>query len=159
AEPEAVLAAPAGRWPPPPRLRLSPGGFGLIAGVKLRSPAAGELGDAAGGPAARGAGDARAGAATGSGLGGAARFAGALGQPAQAAAALAPLAIPAMRKDFLVDPYQVLEARAAGAGGVLVILRMLSRAEIEALLECARAQGLFVLLEAFDAHDLEPMHD
>ena len=31
----------------------------------------------------------------------------------------APLKVPAMRKDFLVDPYQVLEARAAGAGGVL----------------------------------------
>ena len=33
-----------------------------------------------------------------------------------------------MRKDFLVDPYQVIEARAAGAGGVLVIVRMLPRA-------------------------------
>ena len=39
---------------------------------------------------------------------------------------LAPLGVPAMRKDFLVDPYQVLEARAAGAGGVLIILRMLA---------------------------------
>jgi len=44
-----------------------------------------------------------------------------------------------MRKDFLVDPYQVLEARAAGAGGVLVILRMLSRDEIEALPQRAAA--------------------
>ena len=35
--------------------------------------------------------------------------------------------VPAMRKDFLVDPYQVVEARAAGAGGVLLILRMLPR--------------------------------
>jgi indole-3-glycerol phosphate synthase len=63
-----------------------------------------------------------------------------------------------MRKDFLVDPYQVLEARAAGAGGVLVIVRMLSRSDIEALLECARTHGLFVLLEAFDARDIEVMH-
>ncbi len=45
---------------------------------------------------------------------------------------------PAMRKDFLVDPYQVVEARLAGAGGVLVILRMLSRPELEALLATAR---------------------
>ena len=36
--------------------------------------------------------------------------------------------VPAMRKDFLVDPYQVYEARAAGAGGVLIILRMLAGA-------------------------------
>jgi len=62
-----------------------------------------------------------------------------------------------MRKDFLVDPYQVLEARAAGAGGVLLILRMLSPGTLAALIECARTHGLFVLLEAFDAHDLERM--
>jgi indole-3-glycerol phosphate synthase len=59
-----------------------------------------------------------------------------------------------MRKDFLVDAYQVYEARLAGAGGVLVILRMLSRAENEALLEAAAALGLFALLEAFDEADL-----
>ena len=39
-----------------------------------------------------------------------------------------------MRKDFLVDPYQVAEARAAGAGGVLIILRMLARQELQALM-------------------------
>jgi indole-3-glycerol phosphate synthase len=64
-----------------------------------------------------------------------------------------------MRKDFLVDPYQVLEARVAGAGGVLLIMRMLSRETLGALIECARSQGLFVLLEAFDARDLERMHE
>jgi len=58
-----------------------------------------------------------------------------------------------------VDPYQVLEARALGAGGVLVIVRMLSRSEIDALLDCARSLGLFVLLEAFDARDLELMRE
>jgi len=56
-----------------------------------------------------------------------------------------------------VDPYQVLEARAAGAGGVLVIVRMLSRSAIDALLDCAGSLGLFVLLEAFDARDIELM--
>src|SRR5207244_11969833 len=83
------------------------------------------------------------------------RFDGTLDDLASAARLLAPLAVPAMRKDFLVDPYQVLEARAAGAGGVLAIVRMLSRGELDALLDCARALGLFVLLEAFDARDLE----
>jgi indole-3-glycerol phosphate synthase len=60
-----------------------------------------------------------------------------------------------MRKDFLVDPYQVLEARAAGAGGVLVILRMLTRERIAGLLDVAADHHLFVLLEAFDGADLE----
>ena len=61
-----------------------------------------------------------------------------------------------MRKDFLVDPYQVLEARAAGAGGVLVILRMLPRrADRGAARRRARELGLFVLLEAFDEADIE----
>jgi indole-3-glycerol phosphate synthase len=59
-----------------------------------------------------------------------------------------------MRKDFLVDPYQVLEARAHGAGGVLLIVRMVTRARLVAMLDEAAAQGLFVLLEAFDADDL-----
>ena len=64
-----------------------------------------------------------------------------------------------MRKDFLVDPYQVLEARAAGAGGVLVILRMLPRAAIEALSNARGACRLFVLLEAFDDADIALMHE
>jgi indole-3-glycerol phosphate synthase len=68
---------------------------------------------------------------------------------------LAPLGVPAMRKDFLVDPYQVLEARAAGAGGVLVILRMLPAVQISELLDVAAEHRMFVLLEAFDEADLE----
>jgi indole-3-glycerol phosphate synthase len=83
------------------------------------------------------------------------RFDGTLQHLEEAARVLAPLDVPAMRKDFLVDPYQVLEARAAGAGGVLIILRMLSRAGAEELLETAGEHGLFVLLEAFDSADLD----
>ena len=82
------------------------------------------------------------------------RFDGSLEHLRQASAALAPLKVPTMRKDFLVDPYQVLEARAAGAGGVLLIVRMLSRSQMLALLDAAAEHGLFVLLEAFDAADL-----
>src|SRR5208283_1977213 len=77
----------------------------------------------------------------------------------QAAVMLAPLGIPAMRKDFIVDPYQVLEARAAGAGGVLIILRMLSRTRIGELLSVAAHHRLFVLLEAFDAEDWDLVRD
>jgi indole-3-glycerol phosphate synthase len=77
----------------------------------------------------------------------------------QAAAALQPLNVPAMRKDFLVHPYQVLEARAAGAGGILLIVRMLSRSQTLDLLDAAAAQQLFVLLEAFDAEDLNEIRE
>jgi len=152
---ESALEAAARQSPAPPPLRLDRSGFDLIAEVKLRSPAAGRLGQQGESLAARATAYAQAGAAAISVLTEPSRFDGSLEHLALATRALAPLAVPAMRKDFLVDPYQVLEARAAGAGGVLVIVRMLSRSAIGALLDCARSLGLFVLLEAFDARDLE----
>jgi indole-3-glycerol phosphate synthase len=136
-------------------LRLSGKGFDVIAELKLRSPAAGQLGDESQDWLGRIAAYARGGAAAVSVLTEPSRFDGTLEHLRQAAAVLAPLGVPAMRKDFLVDPYQVLEARAAGAGGVLVILRMLSRAQIVELLDVAAEHGMFVLLEAFDEADLE----
>ncbi|MGB6354251.1 MAG: indole-3-glycerol-phosphate synthase [Steroidobacteraceae bacterium] len=148
-ERRARAAAPAAR------LRLSGSGFDVIAELKLRSPAAGPLGDASHDWLGRIAAYARGGAAAVSVLTEPSRFDGTLDHLRQAAAALAPLGVPAMRKDFLVDPYQVLEARAAGAGGVLVILRMLSRPQIAQLLDVAAEHGMFVLLEAFDAADLQ----
>jgi indole-3-glycerol phosphate synthase len=63
-----------------------------------------------------------------------------------------------MRKDFLVDGYQVLEGRAAGAGGVLAIIRMLPVPALEDLIDTALALRMFVLLEAFDAQDIELAH-
>jgi len=138
-----------------PALRLSPAGFDVIAELKLRSPAAGMLGDPGQDWLARVAAYARGGAAAVSVLTEPSRFDGSLAHLEQAASVLKPLGIPAMRKDFIVDPYQVLEARAASAGGVLVILRMLPRVRIAELLEVAAEHGLFVLLEAFDAADLE----
>jgi indole-3-glycerol phosphate synthase len=59
-----------------------------------------------------------------------------------------------MRKDFLVDAYQVHEARAAGAGGVLIILRMLEPHALRALLDACAQWRMFALLEAFDETDL-----
>ena len=152
---EAALERAARESPAPPALRLDPSGFDLIAELKLRSPAAGRLSQPGEDVATRVTAYARAGATAVSVLTEPSRFDGALEDLSRAARALAPLAVPAMRKDFLVDPYQVLEARAAGAGGVLLIVRMLARAELDALLDCARALGLFVLLEAFDTRDLE----
>jgi indole-3-glycerol phosphate synthase len=60
-----------------------------------------------------------------------------------------------MRKDFIVDPYQLLEARAYGASGVLLIVRMVPHERLLALMDEAAELGLFVLLEAFSAGDLK----
>ncbi len=57
-------------------------------------------------------------------------------------ATLLPFAVPAMRKDFLVDRYQVLEARSHGACGVLLIVRMVPLAQLVAMLDCAADLGL-----------------
>jgi indole-3-glycerol phosphate synthase len=156
---DSALEQTCRQTPAPPALRSDPRGFDLIAELKLRSPAAGRLAAADADVPRQVTAYARAGAAAVSVLTEPERFDGSLAHLAAAARALAPLAVPALRKDFLVDPYQVLEARAAGAGGVLVILRMLAREEVASLLACAHAQGLFVLLEAFDAGDIALMHE
>jgi indole-3-glycerol phosphate synthase len=152
--PRQELQARARAMPPAPRLALSPGGFDLIAEVKLRSPAAGQLQGGGEDIGARVASYADAGAAAISVLTEPSRFDGALSHLALAASGVAGR-IPVMRKDFLVDDYQLYEARVAGAGGVLIILRMLARAELEALIEAAGQLGLFALLEAFDDADLK----
>lgn len=150
---DAELRRLATAMPAPLPLQLSAQGFDLIAEHKLRSPAVGKFKDAASDDfGARVRQYATAGAAAVSVLTEPARFDGSMAHLEQAARVLP---IPAMRKDFLVDPYQVLEARVAGAGGVLVIVRMLPLAELEALVDCALEQHLFVLLEAFDEADIE----
>lgn len=151
----AELERRARQAPPAPPLALSTAGFDVIAEMKLRSPAAGVLKDAAHDWRARVAAYARAGAAAVSVLTEPTRFDGSLEHLDEAVRVLRPLRVPAMRKDFLVDPYQVLEARAAGAGGVLLIIRMLPRSRTEELVDAAAEHGLFVLLEAFDAADIE----
>src|SRR6202046_1088672 len=150
-----ALERRARQAPPSAPLRLSPAGFDVIAELKLRSPAAGPLSDEGQDWLGRIAAYARGGAVAVSVLTEPSRFDGSLEHLRRAAAVLRPLGVPAMRKDFLVDPYQVLEARAAGAGGVVVILRMLTRARIVALLDVAAEHRMFVLLEAFDGADLE----
>jgi indole-3-glycerol phosphate synthase len=127
----------------------------VIAELKLRSPAEGQLRGAGHDWRSRVAGYARAGAAAVSVLTEPTRFDGSLEHLREAAATLGPLGVPAMRKDFIVDSYQIVEARAAGAGGVLLIARMLRREHLAELLGVAADLGLFVLLEAFDAADLE----
>src|ERR1700688_2633499 len=152
--PEAELRARPVASSVPPRLQLSSRRFDLIAEVKFRSPASGQLREGnESSVLARVAGYGEAGAAAVSVLTEPSRFDGSMRHLELAVRALAGR-IPAMRKDFLVDPYQILETRLAGAGGVLLILGMLDDAQLAALLKCALQLKLFVLLEAFDEADI-----
>ena len=134
--------------------------FDVIAELKRRSPAEGNL---AKGDSHPNQGDshlisrARAyvdgGAAAISVLTEPSRFDGELAHLEEVVAAVP--GTPVMRKDFLVDPVQVMEARAAGASGVLLITTMLDDATLATMLDCAFEHGMFVLLESFDADDLK----
>ena len=152
-ESEAALERRALAQAPAPALTLD--SFDVIAELKLRSPAAGTLATSDFDPHAQLTSYVRGGAAAVSVLTEPTEFKGELTHLALAANGLAQVGRPAMRKDFLVDPYQVLEARAVGAGGVLVILAMLDDATVRELVDCAQRLGMFVLLEAFDRADLE----
>jgi indole-3-glycerol phosphate synthase len=62
--------------------------------------------------------------------------------------------VPLLRKDFIVSEYQLLEARAAGADAVLLIVAALRPAELKVLHDHARRHGLDVLVEAHDVTEL-----
>jgi indole-3-glycerol phosphate synthase len=62
--------------------------------------------------------------------------------------------LPIVRKDFIIDPYQLYEARLAGADAVLLIVAALADAELESLHERARELGLDVLVEVHDGEEL-----
>lgn len=134
---------------------LSPGRFGVIAEIKQRSPAEGDLSASKTGTGhriSRAESYAAGGAAAISVLTEPSRFDGELAHLEQVVAAVP--GTPVMRKDFLVDPVQILEARRAGASGVLLITTMLDDATLRAMLDCAWEHNMFVLLESFDEKDL-----
>jgi indole-3-glycerol phosphate synthase len=62
--------------------------------------------------------------------------------------------LPVIRKDFIVDPYQVVEARAIGADCILLIAACLDDAQLRALNDQAHALGMDVLIEVHDEHEL-----
>ncbi|MFC4222174.1 indole-3-glycerol phosphate synthase TrpC [Flagellimonas marina] len=63
--------------------------------------------------------------------------------------------IPLLRKEFIIDEYQIVEARAYGADVILLIAAILSREEIKTLSETAKSLGLDVLLEVHNEEELQ----
>ena len=125
-------------------------GFNVIAECKRRSPSKGVL-RAAYDPVAIARGYAAAGAAAISVLTEPTFFDGSLDHLKAIRAAVD---VPLLRKDFVVSEYQLLEARAAGADAVLLIVAALRPAELKVLHDHARRHGLDVLVEAHDAEEL-----
>lgn len=123
----------------------------IIAECKRRSPSKGILRDHYD-PAAIASAYAAAGAAAISVLTEPAFFDGALSHLTDVRAAVA---IPVLRKDFIVTPYQVVEAAAAGADAVLLIVAALDPASLDAMLRATEAYGLDALVEVHDARELE----
>jgi indole-3-glycerol phosphate synthase len=148
---ERVLRA-ADAPPDPPRFRraLMKAPIAVIAEFKRRSPSAGELrADAE--PAAIARAYERGGASALSVLTEGPNFDGSLEDLRLARAASE---LPVLRKDFILDPYQLYEARAAGADAVLLIVAALQAPELGALYDHARELGLDVLVEIHDAREL-----
>jgi indole-3-glycerol phosphate synthase len=77
------------------------------------------------------------------------------GAPADLHEARKASGLPALRKDFIVDEYQLGEARAWGADCILLIVAALDRVQMRDLEQSARAFGLAVLVEVHDAQELE----
>ena len=144
----AAAAAPA-PLDPLPAFRAP--GVAVIAEVKRRSPSKGALATIAD-PAALAGAYADGGAAAISVLTEERRFGGSL---ADLRAVRAAVDVPLLRKDFIVSPYQLWEARAAGADLVLLIVAALPDPDLAALHQQALDLGMAVLVEVHDEAEAE----
>ncbi|MBS0319396.1 MAG: indole-3-glycerol phosphate synthase TrpC [Proteobacteria bacterium] len=148
----AARAAPAPRdFAGALRDRVAAGRAAVIAEIKKASPSKGVLRDDFD-PATIAASYERAGAACLSVLTDVKYF---QGSPDYLVAARNACALPALRKEFIVDEYQVAESRALGADAILLIVGALDDAQLVAFEEAAHARGMAVLVEVHDAHELD----
>ena len=136
-----------------PVVPLVLGRFDVIAEIKDRSPAEGDLATENSNRIEQARRYVEGGAAAISVLTEPSRFSGSLTHLQEVIVTVP--GTPVMRKDFLVEPVQILEARAAGASGVLLIVTMLSDHKMREMLDCAAEHNMFVLLESFAGSDLE----
>ena len=143
----------AARAPEPPPLEGALGGtvVGVIAEVKRRSPSAGAIAEGLD-PVAHAAAYARGGAVAISVLTDELHFGGSLGDLERVAREVR---LPVLRKDFILDELQLLEARAAGASAVLLIVRAMEGGQLRQLTATARELGLGVLMEAHTEEELD----